>query len=144
MDNKKKKILDFIKSQKLCVLSTISRNGLPEAAVVGVSEMDDLSLIFGTFKQYRKYANLKQNPHIAFVIGWDDISVQYEGTAQELTGEEKEKAKQIHICKLPSSQKFAELPEQCYFRVSPIWIRYVDYSRDSIYGEIFEINFNSK
>ncbi|MBI4119110.1 MAG: pyridoxamine 5'-phosphate oxidase family protein [Parcubacteria group bacterium] len=146
MDNnkKKRKVLDFIKSQKLGVLSTVSEDGLPEVAVVGISEMDNLSLIFGTFKQYRKYTNLKQNPRVAVVIGWGNMTVQYEGTAKELIGKEKEKAKQIHIKKLPSSKKFAKLAEQCYFRISPSWIRFTDYSRDSIYGEVFEINFNSK
>ena len=143
MDDQKQKVLAFIKSQELGVITTVSPGGLPEAAIVGISEMEDLSLIFGTFKQYRKYTNLKQNPRIALVTGWEDITVQYEGVAQELSGSEREQAKQIHIHKLPHSQKFAELPEQCYFKIKPLWIRCTDYSNDSIYGEVSEINFDS-
>ena len=139
--DKKRKILDFIKAQELAVISTVSSENLPESAVIGISEMGDLSIIFGTFKQYRKYKNLKENPRVAFVIGWGNTTLQYEGTAQELIGEERERVKQIHIKKLPSSQKFAELLEQCYFKVIPTWIRYTDYSSDSIYGEVFEIKF---
>lgn len=141
MNKQKEKILEFIKSQKLGVISTISEEGNPEAAVIGISEMDDLSLLFGTLKQYRKYKNIKQNPNVALVIGWGDVTVQYEGIAKELTGSEKEDAKQIHIQKLPSSQKFAELSEQCYFKIVPKWIRYIDYAKDDIYGEVFELTF---
>ena len=141
IEEKKRKILDFIKTKNLAVMSTVSPDGLPEAAVIGISEMDDLLLIFGTFNTYRKYTNLKNNPKVAFVIGWDDITVQYEGVAEELIGGRKNTAKSIHLKKLPTSKKFSELKEQCYFLVKPTWIKYTDYSKNSIYGEFFEVNF---
>lgn len=138
---RKKIILDFIKTQPLGVISTISSEGLPEAAVVGISETENLELIFGTFNKYQKYKNLKENPRVAVVIGWGDATIQFEGLARELRGDEKEEAKKIHIAKLPTSQKFAELPEQCYFKVSPTRIRYTDYSDKSVYGQVFVIDF---
>lgn len=141
MDEQKKKVLNFIKSQQLAVLSTVALDGFPEAAVVGISELDDLSLIFGTFNTYRKYKNLKNNPKVALVIGWSHITIQYEGIAEEFAGDEREFAKQIHVLKLPTSKKFADLPEQCYFKIKPLWIRHSDYSNDSIHGAIFEITF---
>lgn len=141
MNEQKEKILCFIKSQHLAVLSTISLSGFPEAAVVGISEMDDFSLIFGTFNTYRKYKNLKNNSKVAVVMGWSDVTVQYEGVAEEIFGNEKESAKRIHLKKIPTSVKFADLPQQCYFKIKPLWIRYTDYSNDSIYGEKFEIKF---
>jgi len=142
IDDQKKKVLDFIKSKRLAVLSTLGTHGFPEAAVVGISELEDLSLIFGTFNTFRKYKNIKTNPRVALVIGWDNhITLQYEGIATELTGDEKKKAEQVHIHKLPNSQKFAELPEQCYFKVKPTWIRYTDYSNESVYVDVFEITF---
>jgi uncharacterized pyridoxamine 5'-phosphate oxidase family protein len=144
MDEQKKKVLEFIGSQGLGVISTVGADGKPEAAVIGVSEMDDLSLIFGTFNTYRKYKNLKSNSRVAVVIGWTDVTVQYEGVATELVGESKERAKQIHIKKSPHSVKFGDLPEQRFFKVTPTWIRYTDYSRDSIYGDIFELSFKKK
>lgn len=50
-----------------------------------------------TLSTYRKYKNLQDNPRVSFVIGWDDdISVQYEGIAVELKGEELKKYQNIH------------------------------------------------
>lgn len=140
-ENIQKQILEFLKTQDLGVISTISPEGLPDASVVGISEKDNFSLIFGTFKNSSKYRNIKKNNHVAFAIGWDEKTLQYLGRAKELMGEERERAKQLHIKKLPSSEKFANLPEQAYFNVSPLRIKFTDYSRNSIYGEAAEIEF---
>lgn len=141
MDEQKKKVLEFIRSQELGVISAVTPAGLPEAAVIGISEMDDLSLIFGTFNTYRKYKNIKANQNVAFVIGWGNATIQYEGVARELEGSEREEAKQIHTKKSPHSAKFGDLAEQHFFKVTPKWIRYTDYSRDSVYGDVFELKF---
>jgi pyridoxine/pyridoxamine 5'-phosphate oxidase len=138
----KQKILEFIKTQPLGVISTISPNGQPQGAVVGIAEHDDLSIIFGTFNHYRKFRNIKHNPRVSFVIGWKDITVQYEGLAEELIGAERDQAVQSHTAKIPSAVKFAHLPEQTYFRVKPTWIKYTDYSNSSLYGEVFEVTFS--
>lgn len=141
MDEQKKKVLDFLASHSLGVISTVDEDGRPEAAVVGFAELPDLTLIFGTFLQYRKYKNIKKNPHVALVIGWESATVQYEGVARELDGHEREEAKKMIVAKNPHSEKFIELPEECYFRITPTWVRYTDYADDSIYGNVFEIRF---
>ncbi len=140
--NDKKKILDFMKTQKLMVLSTIHPNGGPEAAVMEFAE-DKLELIFDTFTSYRKYRNLKANPSVAAVIGWDNgITVQYEGLARELSGKEKEQAIQLRIAKMPHAKKFASMKEVVYFKISPVWIRYADYSKEP--WNVFEVEFPQK
>ncbi len=53
-------------------MSTINKEEKSESAVVAIAETEDLELIFGTFFTTRKYANLKLNPHVSVVIGWDD------------------------------------------------------------------------
>ena len=69
---------------------------------------DDLELIFDTFTSSRKYKNLQKNNNVSFVIGWDDnITVQYEGIAQEVKGEEAEKYKQIYWEKNPEAKRWA-------------------------------------
>ena len=141
VEEKKRLILDLIRKSELGVISTVSSEALPEAAVIGISETEDLTIFFGTFATSRKYANLKLRPRAAFVIGWDKVTVQYEGMATELSGEEKERAIEAHIRKLPGSAKFAQLPEQRYFKVSPLWIRYTDLSDHSVYGGVFELTF---
>lgn len=127
IDDKKKIIFDFIKKHKICVLSTIHKDGSPESAVVEFGESADLEIIFDTLKTYRKYKNLKENPKVAVVIGWDEnITVQYEGEASELIGEEVERYKKFYFYKNPEAQRWENDEGITYFRIIPKWIRYSD------------------
>ncbi len=87
MDDKKL-ILDFIKKQKLAVISTITPKNTPQSAVLEFGETNNLEIIIDMFTSSRKYKNLQTNPNVSLVIGWDEnITVQYEGVAQELIGD---------------------------------------------------------
>lgn len=130
-------IRDFLKRHTLAVLS-VSRDGQPQSAVLQFSETEDLEILFDTFSTYRKYETLKDNPRASVVVGWDDdVTVQYEGLAQELSGKELERCKTIHLRKLPDSVKFASMDVIKYFKITPTWIRYSDLSKDP--WEVFEI-----
>ena len=68
---------NFIQKHKLGVLATVSSLHMPEAAVVGIAVTTDLELVFDTIGNSRKSQNLRLNPKLAFVVGWDDeITVQ--------------------------------------------------------------------
>ncbi|KKS19141.1 MAG: Pyridoxamine 5'-phosphate oxidase [Parcubacteria group bacterium GW2011_GWC1_41_7] len=140
---KKRKILEFFKKNVLCVLATHdSEHNKPECAVIVFTETENFEIIFGCLNNARKYGYLQKNPKVAFSIGWngeENITVQYEGVAKEVTGVEFEQCRDINLKKNPSSKKFAFLPEQRYFRVQPTWIRYSDFSKNPI--EEFEIKF---
>jgi len=142
-DEKKQieKIRQFISSHKLAVVSTVSKLGLSQSAVIGFSEAGDLELIFGTFASSRKYVNLQTNPYVSVVIGWDEgKTVQYEGVAHEITNTaEIEEIKKIHLVKIPSAAKFVSKSEERFFKIEPKWIRYTDLSIDP--WETWEINF---
>ena len=137
--NNKNKILEFIKSKKIGILATISPKGKPEAAVVEYVATDKLEIIFNTFSTYRKYKNLKHNPNVAFVIGWDEISVQYQGHAIEAKGNLEDLCKKIHSAKIKHKTKFSAMPTIRYFKIKPRWIRYIDYSKKP--WEVFEVSF---
>lgn len=140
MNANNKIILDFLKQHTLAVIATVGTDSKPESAVVGISETEDLEVIFGTSNVSRKYQNLQSNPHVSFTIGWDDqdtITVQYEGRAQELSASEIEKAKAAHLKKIPTSAKFLERPDQRYFKVTPTWVRYSNFRGNNI----FEVTF---
>jgi uncharacterized pyridoxamine 5'-phosphate oxidase family protein len=126
----KQDLFNFINSKIHTVISTCGTNHAPEAAVIGFGQTQDLELIFGTFKTSRKYKNLQQNPQVAFVIGWDKdyITVQYEGTATELEGQELETLVSLFHQKVPSAAHYKSHPDQTYFKVTPTWIRYSDLS----------------
>lgn len=137
MDNKQI-ILDFIKKQKLAVLSTVDKDNKPESAVLEFGETDSLEIIFDTFDSSRKYRNLQTNKNVSFVIGWDEnITVQYEGVAEELMDEEKKKYQKVYWIKNPRAKRWARREGIAYFKVTPRWIRYSDLNKAP--WEIFEI-----
>ncbi len=128
-DQLKDTILNFLKSSQLTVISTVDMdNNKPECAVVGFAEKENLEIIFGTANTTRKYANIKKNPNVSFVIGWDPRmgTVQYEGVAKELSSEEATPYTEIMFTKNPFSKRFAENPDQRWFLVTPTWIRLTD------------------
>jgi len=138
----KKKILGFIKSNLLTVISTIDVGGnKPESAVIAFAETESLELIFGTSNKTRKYKNLQKNQNVSFVIGWDADTgtVQYEGVARELTGEESLQCARKLAAKNPRAEKFITREDQRYFLVTPTWIRWLDMTK--VPDETFEISF---
>ncbi len=136
-----KRILDVLQSQHLCTISTVNQEDKSESALIGFAEMPNLSLIFGTASTSRKYHNLRQNTSVALVFnlinGQQKLSIQYEGTAEQLTGDELVKLKEIFFAKNPQAKSYDLDPHQVFFKVTPIWIRYSDYSVNP--HEIFEL-----
>ena len=126
-EEQKEKILKFIKSQKYATLATSNKQGIPEAAMVAVSEMENLELIFGCFADARKYKNLLECPKVAVVFIESKISIQYEGFAREVIGEEIRQLQEIHIAKHADSAKYLSHPAEKYFIITPVWIRYMDH-----------------
>ena len=138
--NQKKIILDFIKKHTIGVVSTVSPKNTPEAAVVEFGQTEDHEIIFDTLSDSRKYKNLQTNNYVALVIGWDeDITVQYEGQASELSGEELTKYKVIFFKKLPHARKWEKVKGIKFFKIVPNWIRYSDLRKHP--WDVFEVRF---
>ncbi|HYV33409.1 MAG TPA: pyridoxamine 5'-phosphate oxidase family protein [Candidatus Limnocylindria bacterium] len=137
----KKLILDFIKSNKIAVISTNSETGWPQGAVIEFAETEELEIVFDTSVAYRKYKNLSKDKKTSFVIGWDkQITVQYEGLAEELMDAEEINAyKAIYFKKNPDAQRWESDPEIRYFIVKPKWLRYSDLNVKP--WKIIELNF---
>lgn len=127
-------ILAFLANHKECVMATVDENGRPQAATVGFSETPQLGLTIGTSKGSRKYQNILRDPHVAVVVGFEgNTTVQYQGTARELNGEELLIRLKLHFQKIPDAQHFQEDPDQVYLAIDPTWVRYTDYSQlDSV------------
>lgn len=138
MDNKQA-VLDFIKNHKLAVISTVGIDSKPESAVLEFGETEELELIFDTYTSSRKYKNLQTNKNVSFVIGWDeDITVQYEGIAEEVKGEEATKYKQAYWDKNPKAKRWESREGITYFKVTPKWVRYSDLNKDP--WDVFEVS----
>jgi PPOX class probable F420-dependent enzyme len=103
----------FLREHRLAVISTTGPEASPQAAVIGIAVTEALDIIFDTSTTSRKYANLRADPRVALVIGWDlGQTVQLEGTAEVLSGRDRE-----------------HWPDIAYVRVRPKWLRYSDFSR---------------
>lgn len=125
--DKKAFFRDAINKSNLATISTLSPEGKPQAAVIGIGQTNDLEIIFGTFNTTRKYRNIHRNPSVALVIGWEDgKTVQYEGDATELTPEDIHLVRDNLWAKNPGTKKYYEDERQRYFIVRPTWMRYTD------------------
>lgn len=128
-----KKVLNFLKSQKLATIATANpRTNQPESALIAFTEDDQLCLYFQTGKHTRKAQNLKVNPHVSLVFGLTQqemFTVQYEGVAKQLTTpEELELCKQKFIAKdSPTTEYYFNHPTAIFFKVTPTWIGCSDY-----------------
>jgi general stress protein 26 len=141
-EEQRKRILNFIKSNRLTVISTIDvENNKPESAVIAFAEKDNLDLIFGTSNKSRKYKNLQANKNVSFVIGWTDEfgTVQYEGVATELSDDEVLEHGRILGNKNELAKAFLTREDQRYFLVKPTWIRFTNKSMKP--KEIIELVF---
>jgi general stress protein 26 len=128
----KQELYAFIRQHDQAVLATVSPSFTSESALVVVAVTPDLELIFDTVRSSRKYANLKENPSISFVIGWKgEITLQYEGVAEEPVGDELHRYKSLYFARYPDGRSREVWPGIVYFKVRPKWIRYCDYDPES-------------
>ena len=122
-------VFQFMNRERLAVLATADDKGQPEAALMGFAVTPELEIIFDTVKTSRKYPNLKANPRVAWVIGCTtEITIQYEGIAEELEGERLAKYKKVYFAAFPDGPARESWPGITYFVVRPKWVRYCDYN----------------
>jgi general stress protein 26 len=118
----------------LAVQSSVSHTGRPQAAVIGFVVTDAFEIFFDTDAGSRKVSNLRRNPGIALVIGGtmpgDERAVQYEGVADEPAGPELEHLKELYFEVFSDGRRREAWPGITYIRVTPTWIRYVDFNKD--------------
>lgn len=121
-------ILAFLRQHTLAVIATTHPNSTPEAAVIDFSVRDDLEIVFDTFSDTRKYANLIQNSAVALVVGWDNnITVQLEGLAEPVPAADVDRYQRDHVEHVPEEREFIE-KGAVIFRVRPRWIRYSNFA----------------
>lgn len=121
-------LLEFLRGQRWAVEASVAKENQPQAAVIGVAVTEKCELVFDTLAASRKAENLRANPRIALVVGWDDgQTAQIEGVADEPTGGELRRLKEIYFNRFPDGRSRAAVEEMTYIRVSPSWIRYSDF-----------------
>lgn len=122
--------LKFAEGERLAVLSTITPANEPQSALMGVATTPDFEIVFDTVRSSRKYGNLCVNSRVALVIGCTtETTVQYEGVARELSGDELAKYLPIYFAAFPDGPERQSWPGITYFVVRPKWIRYCVYGQ---------------
>lgn len=127
-------LLDRLRSHPYAVQSSVSVDGRPQSAVVGVAVSDELEIVFDTVESSRKAVNLTRDPRIAFVFGsmLPDASwgIQVEGLADQPTGAERDRLAALYLSVFPDGAERQRWSGITYFRVRPTWIRSSDYAPD--------------
>lgn len=121
--------------QPLGVISTVATDGKPEAAAVYFASDEHLNIFFITRAQSRKYKNLMQNPHAAFVVVSEHPSktLQIEGTVGVVTDPHEQRIFFPELIALATGSNFlppiSQLPEGevVFMKLSPRWARLGDF-----------------
>jgi len=127
-------LVSFVRARALAVVATCGPDGGPEAALVDVAATDAGEIVFDTSVRSRKYRNIQVSPQVALVVGWDDeVSVQCEGSADVLAGDERERVLRTYVEQYPDRLERAHNPGRALVRIRPLWIRHTDY-RPATFG----------
>lgn len=137
-----------MRSCPLVTVATVSGEGAPAAALVGVAVSDQLEVVFDTLDTTKKFRNVLREVRVAFVFGaagaykpgsHDERTVQYEGKADVPSGEElKRVQEEIYFKQFPDGRERLKWAHITYVRVRPTWIRYSNYNVNP--PEIVEIS----
>jgi hypothetical protein len=131
-------LLAFLRRHRICVQASTFASGAPQAAVVGFAVSDDLEIVFDTIDDTRKAKNLRRDPRIALVVGWDDEqTVQIEGVADEPGGDDLARLKSVYFGVYPDGVERQGWKGITYVRVRPTWARYSDFRPG---GRIVEVD----
>lgn len=117
-------LVAFITTCDLAVVSYLSPDGMPQSAVVGIAVTPDLEMIFDTVASSRKHGNLKARPQCAIVMWAGEVTLQFEGIAEETADDHY---KEAYFKKMPDGRDRLSWPGIAYFVVRPKWIRYSDF-----------------
>jgi pyridoxine/pyridoxamine 5'-phosphate oxidase len=121
-------LVSFLQRHRYAVEASVAGSGQAQAAVVGVAVSDALELVFDTLASTRKCVNLRRDPRVALVIGWDEgQTVQLEGVADEPAGAELARLKAIYFARFPDGPEREGWEGITYFRIRPTWARYSDF-----------------
>ena len=121
-------VLTYLKGKRLAVIASLGEGGHPQAALVGYGISDSFEIVFDTLGTTRKAANLRAHAGCAVVVGdEEEITVQIEGVADELQGDELSRLKGVYFAAYPDGPERQNWKDITYFRVRPTWLRLSDY-----------------
>lgn len=128
-------ILDYIKSQRVCVLAVEMLDGSPHAATVHFANTEvPLVFFFETHRDYRKSEALlgRELTRASVVIGFDESNVktlQMDGEVRLLKDEEKKTFDDVYLGKFPGKKTKTADAKAVVFCFVPKWWRFTDWTK---------------
>lgn len=117
----------LLKTCRLAVMAT-EGNGQPHASLIAITPVSDFrQMIFATYKNTRKFKNLKLNGRVAVLITGEDadssgqnktFSLTAFGHASELGLSEHEEALNVHMERHPDLTNLLQSSDFALFRIN--------------------------
>jgi hypothetical protein len=132
----KSELLDFLRQNKLAVVSTAGNEG-PQAAVVGIAVTDAFEIVFDTVSDSRKHAALLRNPRAAITVWHDETTIQLEGNAHPMSVDSAadKPYRDVYYAAWPDGIDRLKWPKIAYWRITPLWARYSDFASGPLIQE---------
>jgi hypothetical protein len=134
----KTELLDYTRSHRLAVLSSIGSQGEPQAALVGIAVSPAWEIIFDSVTDSRKHANLLQDARASLVFaGPAERTLQLEGIARvvPVSGTRDADLRAIYYEAWPDGRSRLSWPKLAYWCIAPHWARYSDFERGPLIQE---------
>jgi PPOX class probable F420-dependent enzyme len=123
-------LVRLLRDYRLAVVSTTGPDGAPQSAVVGCAISNTLEIVFDTLDSTRKVHNLRRDPRISVVIGWDrEMTAQLDGVADIPDGAERDRIRACYFEAYPDGRDRLSWPGLIHVRVRPRWARWSDFTR---------------
>jgi len=135
MHNMDKDILEYLKSQNVCVVAVEMPDGSPHGATVHFAHAEDpFTLLFLTSSTYRKSEALKAKESVraTVVIGsneGDMKTFQLDGVASLLP--KGDALEETYFMKFPEKREKYEGSHDIFFTFTPTWWRFSDWTQPS-------------
>jgi len=129
-----KELLAYLKTQHVGVLAVEMLDGSPHAATVHFAHTEDpFVFYFETYREYRKAEPLfaREITRASFVVGSDESNMktlQLDGAVQLLKSDERTVYDSVYLGKFPEKKKKAEDPKFVFFKFTPTWWRFTDWT----------------
>jgi pyridoxine/pyridoxamine 5'-phosphate oxidase len=120
-------VIRFVQRQRLGVVSSLAAGGAPQSAVVGIATSEAGEIVFDTLGTSRKAANLRRDPRAPLVVWENERTVQLEGLADEPTGAELDRLREVYFAVYPDGRDRLAWPSFTHFRIVPRWARFSDF-----------------
>lgn len=125
-------MLEYVRSQRVGVLSVELLDGSPHGATVHFAHTEDpLSFIFLTERAYKKCEAIleKGSVRASFVLGTDEgnmKTLQLDGDVKLINDKELE---EIYFNKFPDKKEVYDGPDDIFLLFTPRWWRYTDWEK---------------